>query len=153
MVSLICFKKLNLYFCFKVRLDLYGNYSSCWNWNNRQYFIYYFTRIRNDIWIFLIILIASVIIFLAVIKQIGTIFQLIHHLGQKASIEGMYIGTILKIIGIAYITEIGADLTRDAGLHGVATKIELAGKIFILIIAIPIITTVIESILNFLPIT
>ncbi|TXL67946.1 stage III sporulation protein AD [Cerasibacillus terrae] len=102
---------------------------------------------------FLIILIASVIIFLAVIKQIGTIFQLIHHLGQKASIEGMYIGTILKIIGIAYITEIGADLTRDAGLHGVATKIELAGKIFILIIAIPIITTVIESILNFLPIT
>src|SRR5690625_4463494 len=81
---------------------------------------------------FLIILIAGIAIFLTVIKELGTIFQLLQSLGQKASIDNMYIETILKIIGIAYITELGANITKDAGLGAVASKVELAGKIFIL---------------------
>ncbi|GIO28559.1 stage III sporulation protein AD [Ornithinibacillus bavariensis] len=100
---------------------------------------------------FIILLITGIVLFLAIISQIGSVIRLIESLGQKASINGMYIETILKIIGIAYITELGASLTKDAGLSAVASKIELAGKIFILILAIPIITAVVEAILNFLP--
>lgn len=100
---------------------------------------------------FFIIVISGIVIFFIVIQQVGSIIQLIHTLGQKASIENIYLETILKIIGIAYITELGANLTKDAGLGAVASKIELAGKIFILLLAIPIITAVIEAILNFLP--
>lgn len=99
----------------------------------------------------LLVLIAGIVIFLAVISQLGVIFQLLQTLGQKASIDGLYIETILKIIGIAYITELAANITKDAGLGAVASKVELAGKVFILIIAIPIITAVIEAILTFLP--
>ena len=100
---------------------------------------------------FFIIVITGIIIFVIVIQQIGAIIQLIQTLGQKASIENIYLETILKIIGIAYITELGANLTKDAGLGSVSSKIELAGKIFILLLAIPIITAVIEAIINFLP--
>lgn len=100
---------------------------------------------------FFIIIITGIIIFLVVIQQIGSIFQLITTLGEKASVDGMYMETILKIIGIAYIAELGASITKDAGLGSVAAKIELAGKIFILLLAVPIITAVIEAILNFLP--
>ncbi|MBC5637177.1 stage III sporulation protein AD [Ornithinibacillus sp. BX22] len=100
---------------------------------------------------FLIILITGIALFIAVISQIGSIIRLIESLGQKAAINSMYIETILKIIGIAYITELGASITKDAGLSAVASKIELAGKIFILLLAIPIITAVVEAILNFLP--
>ncbi|SES82915.1 stage III sporulation protein AD [Oceanobacillus limi] len=102
---------------------------------------------------FVIILVTGLIILLVVMKQLGSIIQLIESLGEKAAIDGMYINTILKIIGIAYLTELGANITKDAGLGAVAAKIELAGKIFILLLAIPIITAVIESILNFLPST
>jgi stage III sporulation protein AD len=102
---------------------------------------------------FIILLITGIVLFLAIISQIGSVIRLIESLGQKAAINGMYIETILKIIGIAYITELGASLTKDAGLSAVASKIELAGKIFILILAIPIITAVVEAILNFLPST
>ena len=102
---------------------------------------------------FFLILITGIIIFLAIIQQIGTILTLIQSLGDKAHVEGMYMETILKIIGIAYIAELGASLTKDAGLTSVATKIEMAGKIFILLLAVPIITAVIESILSFLPTT
>lgn len=59
--------------------------------------------------------------------------------------------TILKIIGIAYIAELGANLTKEAGLSAVAKNIELAGKVFIILLAVPIITAVVEAILNFLP--
>ncbi|WP_163969968.1 stage III sporulation protein AD [Oceanobacillus halotolerans] len=100
---------------------------------------------------FYVLLITGIILFLAIISQIGAIIQLIESLGQKANIDGMYMETILKIIGIAYIAELGANITKDAGLGSVAAKIELAGKIFILLLAIPIITAVIEAILQFLP--
>ncbi|WP_404453365.1 stage III sporulation protein AD [Oceanobacillus kapialis] len=102
---------------------------------------------------FFIILITGIVIFFSVIQQISGIFQLIQSLGTKANVEGMYMDTILKIIGIAYIAELGAGITKDAGLGSVAAKIELAGKIFILLLAVPIISAVIEAILSFLPTT
>lgn len=100
---------------------------------------------------FFLLLIAGILILGSVIQQIGTIFQLIETLGQKASVEGMYMETIIKIIGIAYIAELGSSITKDAGLNAVAKYIELAGKIFILLLAVPIITAVMEAILSFLP--
>lgn len=113
--------------------------------------LYIILKDVNASFAFILLVITGIIIFMAVIKQIGAIFHLIETLGEKANIDGMYMETILKIIGIAYIAELGASLTKDAGLGSVATKIELAGKIFILLLAIPIITTVIEAILSFLP--
>ncbi|MFD1038452.1 stage III sporulation protein AD [Virgibacillus byunsanensis] len=107
----------------------------------------------NPSFAFLLIIVTGIIIFLAIIKQIGTIFQIIESLGQKANIDNMYMETILKIIGIAYIAELGANITKDAGLGSVAAKIELAGKIFILLLAVPILTAVIEAILSFLPVS
>lgn len=107
----------------------------------------------NESFAFLLIVFTGVLIFIIVIQRIGIIFTMIETLGEKASIDGIYLETILKIIGIAYITELGSNITKDAGLGSVAAKIELAGKIFILLLAVPIITAVIEAILNFLPAT
>ncbi|MDF4756229.1 SpoIIIAC/SpoIIIAD family protein [Vibrio parahaemolyticus] len=49
------------------------------------------------------------------------------------------------------MAEFGAQITKDAGQGAIASKIELAGKILILVMAIPILTVVIETILGFLP--
>lgn len=105
----------------------------------------------NESFAFFLIVLTCILIFIFIIQKIGIIFEMIETLGEKASIDGIYLETILKIIGIAYITELGANITKDAGLGSVAAKIELAGKIFILLLAIPIITAVIEAILSFLP--
>ncbi|WP_077621608.1 stage III sporulation protein AD [Sediminibacillus massiliensis] len=101
---------------------------------------------------FLLILVTGIIIFLTIVPKIAEVFALIENIGQKANVNGIYIETILKIIGIAYIADFGAHLTRDAGLNSVAAKIELAGKVFILVLAVPILTAVIETILGFLPV-
>ncbi len=72
-------------------------------------------------------------------------------IGQKANVNNMYLETILKIIGIAYIAEFASQITKDAGQGTLASKIELAGKILILAMAIPILTVLIETVLNLIP--
>lgn len=113
--------------------------------------LYIILKNVNQTFAFFVVLLTGIVIFLSIIQQINHIFQLIQTLGARAQVDGMYLETILKIIGIAYIAELGANITKDAGLNSVANKIELAGKLFILLLAIPIITAVIEAILQFIP--
>ncbi|MCA1022998.1 stage III sporulation protein AD [Halobacillus litoralis] len=100
---------------------------------------------------FLLLLFTVIIIFLTVLDQLTYVFTLLSYMADQAQVEPMYFKTILKIIGIAYIAEFGAQLIRDAGLNALASKVELAGKLFILMLAIPIVTAVIETILQFIP--
>ncbi|GGF08288.1 stage III sporulation protein AD [Halobacillus andaensis] len=100
---------------------------------------------------FLLLLFTVILIFIAVIDHVKYIFSLLQYMAEQAQVESIYFKTILKIIGIAYITEFGSQLIRDAGLNSLASKVELAGKLFILMLAIPIITALIETILDFIP--
>lgn len=114
-------------------------------------FLYIILKDVNPTFAFLIVLMTGAMILYSIVNQVGIIIHLIRSLSEKASINDMYMDTILKIIGIAYITELGANMTKDAGLSSVSGKIELAGKMFILLLAIPIISAVIDVILNFIP--
>src|SRR5690625_5196931 len=71
---------------------------------------------------FSIVFIASILILFSILKQLQLIIVFLETLGQKAMIESFYLHTILKIIGIAYVTEIGVNLTKDAGLSSLSSK-------------------------------
>ncbi len=76
---------------------------------------------------------------------------MIEKIAINAKVNLIYVETILKIIGIAYIAEFAAQITKDAGQGAIASKIELAGKILILAMAIPILTVMIETIIKLIP--
>jgi stage III sporulation protein AD len=76
---------------------------------------------------------------------------MIERIAINANVNIVYVETILKIIGIAYIAEFAAQITKDAGQGAIASKIELAGKILILTMAIPILTVMIETIIKLIP--
>ncbi|MGG2095509.1 stage III sporulation protein AD [Bacillus sp. S13(2024)] len=99
----------------------------------------------------LFIVFVGSVMFLLIIDQIHSILTMIERIANEAKVSNVYVETLLKIIGIAYIAEFGAQITKDAGQGAIASKIELAGKILILVMAIPILTVVIETILGFLP--
>ncbi|PEX92609.1 stage III sporulation protein AD [Bacillus cereus] len=99
----------------------------------------------------LFIVFVGSVMFLLLIDQVHSILQMIERVASEAKVSNVYVETLLKIIGIAYIAEFGAQITKDAGQGAIASKIELAGKILILVMAIPILTVVIETILGFLP--
>lgn len=76
---------------------------------------------------------------------------MLEKLASNAQLNMVYVETILKIIGIAYIAEFGTQLAKDAGQGSIASKIELAGKILILVMALPILTVIIETVVQLLP--
>ncbi|MEG6585628.1 stage III sporulation protein AD [Dendrosporobacter sp. 1207_IL3150] len=93
----------------------------------------------------------ATIIFLLVLNKVNVVLNLFRDLAEKANISHMYLNTILKIIGIAYITEFGAQVCRDAGEGAVASKIEFAGKVLVMVMAIPIIALVLDTIVRLIP--
>ena len=93
----------------------------------------------------------ATIIFLMVLAKINVVLNLFRDLAEKANISQMYLNTILKIIGIAYVTEFGAQVCRDAGEGAVAGKIEFAGKVMVTVLAIPIIALVLDTIIRLIP--
>jgi stage III sporulation protein AD len=95
-------------------------------------------------------LVISVIIFLIVVGKIGLILDLFRELANRANISQLYLNTVLKIIGIAYISEFGAQVCKDAGEGAVAGKIEMAGKILIMVLAIPILIVVLDTVVKLL---
>ncbi|WP_307473251.1 stage III sporulation protein AD [Cytobacillus purgationiresistens] len=100
---------------------------------------------------FLLVVFVGCTIFLYLIDQIYMIIHMIEKLAVNANVNMVYLETILKIIGIAYIAEFASQITKDAGQGAIAAKIEMAGKIFILAMAIPILTVLIETIIQMIP--
>jgi stage III sporulation protein AD len=106
---------------------------------------------QKPMFAFLLTVFVGVVIFLFLVDEITKIITMLEQIATNAQINMVYLQTILKIIGIAYIAEFGAQIAKDAGQAAIATKIELAGKILILVMAIPILTAVIEMVLALLP--
>ncbi|WP_188496809.1 stage III sporulation protein AD [Pullulanibacillus pueri] len=100
---------------------------------------------------FLLVVFVGVSIFLMLIGKINEIITMLQRLAVNAHLDLVYVKTILKIIGVAYIAEFGVQIARDAGQGALASKIELAGKILILVMAIPIITAIIKAVLGLIP--
>ena len=100
---------------------------------------------------FLIALFTGVTIFMFLIGKISSVILVLERLAVQSNINMVYLETILKIIGIAYIAEFGSQMVKDAGQAAIASKIELAGKILIIVMAVPIISVIIETIIHLLP--
>ncbi|WP_258359241.1 stage III sporulation protein AD [Moorella sulfitireducens] len=95
-------------------------------------------------------LVAGAIIFLLLLDRIGTVVKILADISTRAGINQFYLDTILKIIGIAYVAEFGSQVCRDAGENAIAGKVELAAKVLIMVLAIPIIVAILESIIRLL---
>ena len=94
---------------------------------------------------------SGVVIFLSISVSLGTAINSIFSLAQKYGIDSGYIGTVIRIIGIAYICQFASEVCRDSGEGAIASKIEFAGKVLILLYAIPIIEALLEMIVAILP--
>ncbi|MBS4023714.1 MAG: stage III sporulation protein AD [Dethiobacter sp.] len=96
-------------------------------------------------------IVVGVVIFLRLIRYLSLVLEFLTGMTMQANISLVYLNILLKIVGIAYIAEFGAQICRDAGEGATAGKVEFAGKLFILVMALPLISAVLETILKFIP--
>ena len=89
---------------------------------------------------------ASALIFAALLPRVQAILNILQALARQGGVDGAYLGLVLRIIGVAYIAEFGAQLARDAGEGALAAKVELGGKILILSLGLPILLGILQLI-------
>ncbi|GAW94160.1 stage III sporulation protein AD [Calderihabitans maritimus] len=99
----------------------------------------------------LLSIVTGVIIFILVLGKIASVFNILEELANRANVNRFYLSTLLKIVGIAYIAEFGAQVCRDAGEGAIASKVEFAAKIIMMVMAVPIIAAILETIIRLLP--
>ncbi|SHH37263.1 stage III sporulation protein AD [Clostridium grantii] len=93
-------------------------------------------------------LVAGILIFIFMITKISSVLQLLQELAIKANIDFIYLDVVFKILGISYLASFCSEICRDAGESNLASKVEFAGKILILVLAIPILMAVLQSIMK-----
>ena len=96
----------------------------------------------------LIAVVTGILIFLMISAPLGDLIFLLRETAEQAGVGEGYFGIVLKVIGIAYLTQFGSQLCADAGESAIASKIELAGKVLMMTVAAPVLTGLLEMVMG-----
>lgn len=96
-------------------------------------------------------LIAGVLILTLILGKISGIITLLTNLANKSSINQEFLYLLIKITGIAFLTEFAVSICKDSGESCIASKIDIGGKVTIIAISIPIISSLLETVIKVLP--
>ena len=96
-------------------------------------------------------IIAGVLILFLAMEKLSGIINLLQSISDKTYINKQFLGILLKITGIAIITEFAVSICTDAGEKAIASKIEIGSKVIIIAMSIPIISSLLELIIEILP--
>lgn len=91
-------------------------------------------------------LLTAAFIFLKSVPNIRSVIGMFDNIAARMGISTQYITLVLKVIGIAYAGQFGAELCRDAGESSVASGIELAGKVLIMTLSMPMVYSLLETV-------
>lgn len=96
----------------------------------------------------LVSLAAGVAILLLAVEQLGPVVEQLKVMMNSVSLSYEYIEILLKALGICYLTQVACDCCKDAGESAIASKMEIAGKVAVLLISLPLFTQVLSIVRN-----
>ena len=92
----------------------------------------------------------GILILLYISGYLQEAIRFLSSMAERTGLGAGSIGILLKVMGIAYLTEFSAQLCKDAGYGAIAMKVELAGKLMILVTALPVFQSLADLILSLL---
>ena len=92
----------------------------------------------------------SLLIFFGILGQIRAVIRMVETIGTYISMDTVYIGTLLKMLGITYIAEFSSSICKDAGYQTIAGQIEIFGKLAVLVLSMPILMALLDAVKGFL---
>ena len=83
---------------------------------------------------------------LVLVALVSPTLQIAVSLGERLNGAGLseIFKVLLKVMGICYLTDFAADLCRDFGQSSLASKVELAGKISVIGLCLPLVDTLLS---------
>ena len=109
----------------------------------------YIKQEKAEIAIYLCIA-TSILIFFGIFEYLEVLVVTIKEVTSMIKIDLVYIGTLLKMLGITYMSEFASGICKDAGYQAIATQIEMFGKITILVLSMPILLSLLKTLQEFL---
>lgn len=87
----------------------------------------------------------------ASLGRLQEIIELVSRLMNRSGVESVYYQILLKIMGLAWISQLASDICDEAGCRAISQQISIYGKLMILAVSLPVITSVIETIETIFP--
>jgi len=99
----------------------------------------------------LITIAASVLIFMMVLPMITQAIGVMTNVGALLDGGMQYVSLALRVIGVAYMAELGSSVCADAGETAIAAKIDLGGRVIIMVLAMPVVVDIVGAVVGLLP--
>lgn len=80
------------------------------------------------------------------VGKIVYLFEAIAKIREQLPMDSSYLTVLIKMIGITYIGQFSAAICKDAGYQTVGTQIELFCKLSIMVLSIPVLQALLETI-------
>lgn len=85
-------------------------------------------------------------IFLYLLSRLQAVLACLEQLRAFVNIDGIYLDTILKMLGITYVTQFASDICKDAGYSAISGQIELFARVSILFLSFPVLMALVKTI-------
>lgn len=95
-------------------------------------------------------IVLGLLIFASLIGKIGLIKDVLNEVSSVTGIDNAYLKTLWKILGITYAAEFSSAICKDAGYQTIALQIEVFAKITILVLSLPVLSALLQTIRGFL---
>ena len=96
-------------------------------------------------------IIAGVLILTLASGTLSGIIDMINSISSKTNINSEFLVILIKITGIAILTEFAVSICKDSGESAIASKVDIGGKIIIISMSIPIINALMDTVVKILP--
>lgn len=90
-------------------------------------------------------LITGIIILISIASYLPVFIEKIDLLMSQSGVNPEYAKVLLKSVGICFICQFSSDICKDSGQSALAGKVELAGKILILVSALPLMEEILTT--------
>ena len=85
------------------------------------------------------------LLLMLLIGETGELETALRELAGAGSLSSEYLSRVVRILGLACLTEAGSRISKDGGQGNIALKVELCGRVMILCAVLPAVREVLSS--------
>jgi stage III sporulation protein AD len=97
-------------------------------------------------WHLALLVATGAMLLVIILSSMTTVINAFAELLSAGGVDNALFAGVLKIVGVGYLTEYAASVCTDAGARSIADKIQLAGKITVFLMGLPIVTALVKTV-------
>lgn len=105
--------------------------------------------LNSPLWVYLSLAL-SVFVLFYILNRLGFVLEFLNGVMGDIGLESGYFEILIKIVGISYLCEFTSNICRESGFVAVASQIEIGGKLTMMVMSMPILMAIVETITSVL---